>query len=156
MQFVFEIAGDKQVSRRLLRVASYAGDARPVFSSIADLMMRQTDAQFASEGGHASGGWRPLKPATLDTKRRQGLDLRVLHATLALRTSLTVRGDANQLLRIRRDELAWGSTLPYSGAHQNPRPGSTLPQRRPVEFTEAARREILKRIQRYVLTGEVA
>lgn len=156
MRFEFDVAGDRQVSRRLLRIGSYAGDARPVFSSIADLIFAENEKQFASEGAHASGGWQPLAAATLESKRRAGLDPRILHATLALERSLTVRGDANQLLRIRRDELRLASTLPYGGAHQNPKAGSRLPRRRPVELTEAARRTIIKKLQRYLLTGKIS
>lgn len=156
MRFDFEIAGDKQVSRRLLRLGEYAGDASPVFSSIADYMMDETAAQFDSQGGHASGGWEKLKPKTVAAKARRGLDPRILHAHGFLELSLTHRGDSNQILRISADELVFGSKLPYAGAHQNPRPGSPLPRRRPIEFTEGARREIVKRIQRYVITGEVA
>jgi phage gpG-like protein len=156
VRFTFEIAGDKLVEREILRVGLHAKDARPAFEAIADYMMAETREQFASEGRHASGGWKPLKAATLRAKARKGLDPRILHASGALDRSLTSRGDPAQLLQIRPQELVFGSRLVYAAAHQRPKPGSRLPQRRPLQFTEQAKRQILKILQRWLVAGEVA
>lgn len=156
MRIVFEVAGDKQINREILRVGEHAGDARPAFSAIADYIMAETAEQFATAGGHASGGWKPLKPATILEKQRLHQDNGILRRSLALEHSLTLRGDPNQILDVGRDELVFGSRLPYAGAHQNPRPGSRLPQRRPVELTSEARNRIVKVLQRWIMTGEVA
>lgn len=154
MQIVFEISGEKQVNRELLRVGEYAGDARPAFSAIADLIMDETAEQFASEGRHASGGWKPLADSTLREKARLGFGSRgILERTLDLERSLTVRGDANQILEIEPDALTFGSSLRYGDYHQL---GRGVPQRRPVELTEDARRRVVKVLQRWILTGEVA
>lgn len=153
VRFVFEVDGDKLIDRELLRLGNRAIDARPAFVAIADLMISETGEQFASEGRHASGGWKPLKEATLDRKRRKGLRLEILQETGALLSSLTQLGDGNMVLQIQSDSLTYGSKLPYAGAHQNPRPGSPLPRRRPLEFTEATKRRMVKIIQRYVVTG---
>lgn len=161
MRLTFEIAGDKLVERRLERFAGYAGDASPAFARIADLMRSETAKQFESQGRHASGGWKPLSRAYLEEKKRrlargQVRSLAILHATLALGKSLTSGsgasgGDSNQILRITRDSLEYGSRLPYAGAHQNPRPGSRLPQRRPVQFTETAKREMVRILQAHLI-----
>lgn len=158
MRIVFELAGEKQIARDILRVGDRGTDMRPAFHSTADFWMLETERNFESEGRHASGGWTPLNPDYLARKlaHRPRLDPRILHATLALFDSLTVEGDENQVLTIRKNELTYGSRLPYAAAHQRPRPGSRLPRRRPVEFTEAARRQTVKILQRYVMTGEVA
>jgi phage gpG-like protein len=156
MRIVFEVAGDVQVNRDILRVGAYARDARPAFAAIADLIMDETALQFATQGAHASGGWAPLKPATIAEKERAGFGSRgILERTLRLEESLTVKGDPDMILDIRPDELAFGSRVPYAGAHQNPKPGSHLPQRRPVELTEEARRTFIKILQRWIITGEV-
>lgn len=156
MRFTFEISGDKLIEREILRVGAHARDARPAFAVIADFMMGETRRQFDSQGAYASGGWKPLKPATVRAKARRGLDPRILHATGALRRSLTRRGDTNQLLELRPDEMRFGSRLVYAAAHQRPRPTSPLPQRRPLEFTERAKRQIIRTLQRWIVTGEVA
>lgn len=156
MKILFQVAGDVQIEREILRVGQRAADVAPAFDRIVDLWINETGLQFDTAGRHGSGGWRPLKPETIREKQRQGLDNGILRRTLALEDSLTHRGDGNMLLEIGPQELVWGSKLPYAEAHQKPRPGSRLPQRRPVEFTEEARRETVRILQRFILTGEVA
>lgn len=154
MKIVFEVAGDRQIEREILRVGERAVDARPAWYLVADLFMRETARQFETEGAYASGGWAPLKQATLHRKELRGEDPRILHATGALRASLTLRGDPFMVLDAQPGELVFGSKLPYAAAHQSPRPGSRLPRRRPLEFTEQARRDTVKIIQRWIITGE--
>jgi phage gpG-like protein len=156
VRIVLEISGDKQLSRDLLRVGDRAVHAKPALEEIADYWMRLTTLQFDTEGRHASGGWKPLKEETVRRKQLANLDPRILRATGALFGSLTSRGDGNQILDVTETELAYGSRLPYAGAHQNPRPGSRLPQRRPVELTESARRETVKILQRHIFAGRSA
>ncbi len=156
MKLVFEVAGDKQIERELLRVGAFANDATPAFVAIGELMMAETEKQFATEGRHASGGWAPLKPATLEAKIRGGFRTEILQRTGALLDSLTVKGDANMVFEPRPQELVFGSQLPYAAVHQNPRPENPLPRRRPLEFTETTRRQIVKILQRWVMTGGLA
>lgn len=153
MRITLDVHGDRQLSRELVRFADAATDWRPVLSRIADFVISETGEQFDTEGGHASGGWAPLKPATIRAKAARGLDPRILHAHGFLESSLTQRGDPNMILEVSRDELLFGSRLVYAGAHQNPRPGSPLPQRRPVELTEQARRQIVRMLQVWVRYG---
>ena len=156
MRILFEVAGDRQLNRELLGVGDRAGDARPALEAIADLWIVETREQFATEGRHASGGWKPLKSATILAKRRRRLRPEILRATDALMDSLTKRGDDNMILHVSAGELDYGSRLPYAGAHQNPRSTNPLPRRRPVEFTEATRRASVKILQRWLVTGELA
>ncbi len=156
VRFVFEIAGDRLIERELLRFGERTLNASPVFESIADFMMGEEREQFDTEGAYASGGWQPLKEETLRRKAQLELDPRILHATLALERSLTERGDPNQVLEVSADGLVFGSSRPGAAAHQNPRPGSRLPRRRPIEFTEPARQETVRRLQRWMITGELA
>lgn len=157
VRIVFEVAGDRQINREILHIGEHAGDAAPAFSAIADYMMNETAEQFATQGQHASDGWAPLKFSTLREKQKAGFGSRgILERTLALEDSLTRRKDPNQVLEIRPDSLIWGSKLPYALVHQRPKPGNPLPRRRPIEFTETARKNIVRILQRYVITGEVA
>lgn len=155
MKVTIDVVGDVQVARRLTRFAGRARDASPAFETIAEFILGENERQFATQGTHASGGWKPLQPETLRRKLRKGLDPRILHATLALEHAMTRRGDRNQILEVTADGLDFGSTLPYFGAHQRPKPTSPLPQRRPVELREGARRNVVRILQRYLVTGEV-
>jgi phage gpG-like protein len=155
MRLVFEVAGDKLIEREILRMGNYAADARPAFAAIGDLFIEQEVEQFESEGRHASAGWKPIKEETLRRKlnHRPPLDPRILHATGALRRSLTEPGDENMVFEARPQELVYGSKLPYASVHQ--RGGGRVPRRRPIEFTERTKRDAVRILQRWVFTGEV-
>jgi len=153
MQIDFNFYGDQQVSRRILRWQEAAADARPAFEAVADMLMEHEDQQFETQGGLASGGWAALKPATVQAKARQGLDPRILHATLALRRSLTERGDENQELIIEPSWMLFKSKLEYAGFHQT---GTRhMPQRRPIELREQDRQEVVKIVQEFLVYGDV-
>lgn len=154
-RFDFEVAGEKQVSRELLRFGSHASDARPVFHKLHEKFLRIETAQFRTEGGRSSGGWAPLKDSTIASKAAKGLDPRILHATLALSKSLTKMGDKNQVVLITDQFMVFGSNLEYLAPHQLGAPGSNLPRRRPLEFTKNDRVEIMRTIQKYIVTGKV-
>lgn len=154
MNLTIDVFGDTQFSRELLRIGDRAEDMTPVFRELADDFLQMEREQFDSEGRH-SGGWTPLKPSTIESKQRRGLDPRILHATLALRKSLTVLGAAGQIRKISADELVLGTDVrseegfPYPAAHQRPLRGQT--RRRIIEFTPFKRVEWTKAIQRHIL-----
>lgn len=160
MELRLEIFGDVQLSRDLLRFRERGMDMRPVFHNLADDFLDIETRQFESEGRYASGGWQPLTPDYLAWKVRHDLDPRILHATLAMRNSLTVRGAPGQVRRITRDEMFVGTDVrskrgfPYPAVHQNPK-RSPLPRRRPVELREADRDNWVKQVQYYLVYGLV-
>lgn len=135
-------------------MGSRAISAKPAFESIGELLIAETKLQFATQGQHASGGWKPLKQATLDRKRRKGLRLQILQETGALMDSMTERGDANMVFAPTQTSLVFGSKLPYAKYHQT---GTrNMPRRPPLEFTEPTKRAVVKILQRYIVEGAVA
>lgn len=152
MRIEFSVYGDVQLNRDILRVSGRAQNMAPAFARVLELWRHETAAQFESEGDHASGGWQPLAVATVESKQRQGLRPEILRATDALLRSLTT-GDENAIVRITPSELDYGTRLPYGRFHQ--RGTVRMSQRRPVAFTEGARRATIKILQRYLITGEV-
>jgi phage gpG-like protein len=151
--FEFEAAGEKIISRKILRLSERASDARPAFNRIANLWMDYERELFDTEGASGRGKWKPIKASTVAAKQASNLDLRILHATLALRESLTERG-GDQKLMIEPTFMVFGSHLPYADVHQHPkRPG--FPQRRVIDFTEGQKRATIKVLQRFLVKGEV-
>ncbi|MCA1782240.1 MAG: phage virion morphogenesis protein [Intrasporangiaceae bacterium] len=148
-----EVFGDKQTSRELLRFSERPGFMRPVFWTIADEFRSIEKRQFDSQGA-SSRGWRPLKPATVRAKARAGLDPRILHATLRLRRSLTQRG-RDHIRRFSKDEMFVGSKVPYGVHHQFGAPAANLPRRRPVDLSESDRKDFVRRMQLWILKGEL-
>lgn len=149
-----EVFGDKQTARQLLRFSERPGNMRPVFWTIADEFREIEKRQFASQGISGSRGWRRLKPATSAAKAKAGLDPRILHATLRLRKSLTQK-NRDHIRAFRKDEMFVGSKVPYGVHHQFGAPKANLPRRRPVDIREAERKDIVRRIQLWILKGEL-
>lgn len=149
MRLDLDTFGEKQFSRELLRVGQNAGDMRPAFDQVHELMLDVEERQFSTQGRAFSGGWKPLAPRTLSYKARRGLDMRILHATLRLRKSLTQRSHADHVYRATSDEMFVGSRVPYGPFHQSGT--KTMPQRRPFQFDGAVRSDIVKILQRHLL-----
>lgn len=145
--------GEEQISREILRVGQYAGDATPAMTLLARFWYKELAKNFDTAGRHASGGWAPLKPATVADKRRRGLDRRILHATLRLRRSLTQAGAPDGIRVITAHSAAIGTTVPYARFHQSGT--SKMPRRRPLELNEQARKRSVKIVQRYIITGKL-
>jgi len=152
MEFRFEIDGDQLISRRLERFAGRSVDARPAFGAMADTLRGYEKRLFDSEGGSSGAPWSPLADSTRKAKTNAGQDPRILHATLALRRSLADKRDPEHEEIVTPTTLVFGSKLPYARFHQK---GEGVPRRRPLEFNESQKRYLLKKLQRYLVTGEV-
>lgn len=151
MRLDFDVFGERQVSRRLLRVSAAAANASPAFNRIVDRLEEISEEQFDTQGSRAQA-WPPLAQTTLARKRALGLDHRILHATGALRESLT-GGEGGQRI-VTDDFLVFGTTLEYAGVHH--KGGNVIPQRRVIDLTERDRKEMVRTLQRWMMTGQLA
>lgn len=159
MLLELDVFGDVQVSRDLLRLGDRAVDATPAFRQILAELADHEREQFDSSGRHGSGGWEPLTDATKAAKAaspdptvRSNAE-KVLKATEALYDSLTGRDDGGDAIRHASDDtMIFGTSVPYARFHQL---GEGVPQRRPVELADRHRAQLVKTLQRYVLTGEL-
>lgn len=152
MRLDLETFGEKQFSREILRVGANAGDMRPAFDQVHDLVLEVEEKQFTSQGGAYSGGWKPLAPSTKKYKAARNLDPRILHATLRLRKSLTNKTHVDHVFRSSADEMFVGSRVPYGPYHQHGNPPH-LPRRRPFQFDNGVRESIVKILQRHLVEG---
>ncbi len=149
MRLDLEAFGEQQFSREILRVGRNAGDMRPAFNNVHDLLLDVEQAQFSTEGAAYSGGWRPLAASTVAYKARNNLDPRILHATLRLRNSLTQRSHPDHVYDVSSDDMFVGSRVEYGQFHQRGNPN--MPRRRPFQLDNAVRSEIVKILQRHLL-----
>lgn len=153
MRLTLEAFGEVQFSRELLRIGDNAGDMTPAFDDVHEQFLRVEKSQFSSQGKTSSGGWAPLAPRTVEYKRRAHLDPRILHATLRLRDSLINKSHADHIYRTSADEMFMGSKVEYGVHHQFGAPRANVPRRRPIEFTDAFRRRIVKTLQQHLMGG---
>lgn len=146
----FSFYGEEQIDRTLVRFIEAAEDATPVWNVLADRFLVLEGRQFASEGGYASGGWAPLSAAYAAWKAKNYPGKTILRRTDDLWRSLT-QGPAIRIIEPRF--MVVGSDVDYGEYHQTGT--GRMPRRRPIEFTDAERREWVRLIHRWIVTGEL-
>jgi len=144
------LAGDQQLNRELLRFTGNLKDLRPAFARIADELAEATRIHFATEGG-PEGHWAPLSPKYRLWKEKRYPGQPILVRTGALRTDLTQRPFGVE--RITASSMDVGTEIPYAAFHQHGTP--KMPRRRPLELTEKTRIQMVKVLQRYIISGRV-
>lgn len=151
MRILIETFGDTQLDRELLRFNERAVNPIPAFEMIMEEVAKLNTEQFDSQGERSSGGWAPLADSTVLYKAANDLDPRILHATLALRDSLTDRTDSAHEEVVSPEGFMFGSDVGYGEYHQHGT--KNMPMRKPVELTVADREAFVKTLQRYVVEG---
>lgn len=141
--------GDVQLDRTLARYDAI-NDATALWDVLASRFARLERAQFASEGAHASGGWAPLSPRYAEWKADHYPGQTILRREDDLYRSLTSRPLGIEILE--PTFMVLGSDVDYGLFHQLGT--DRMPQRRPVELPESARRDWVKRIHRFLQTGQ--
>lgn len=151
----FEVlSGSNQlISRALTRVSERSADLRPALDAVADFVADVNKQQFEQQAGSVSGRWDPLSPRYKAWKDKHHPGKPILVLSGRLRRDLTVRPFGIE--RIDANSLLVGSDAPYADAHQEGRPGRGLPAR-PVELNRAARTQITRIVQRWVMTGKTS
>jgi phage gpG-like protein len=157
------LAGDKQVSRELLRFGERALAAKPAFEAIGELLLTLEKEQFKTEGKSESGGWDELRASTLASKKGPA----ILDETGELKLSLTERDSDHQIWETTDDFLLFGTDLDYASYLQTGTgdfrgkdrrgnaEGTGMVRRRPLALTELHRAEAVKILQRFITTGLV-
>lgn len=161
MALEFEVFGDVQISRKLLRFGDRAMDAEPAFRRILSQMEDDIAELFSTEGSSGGDAWEPLAESTLQRKARLGQGSAILQATRALLDSLTSDTHGEGIREATGDELRFGSSLMTpDGQHSlvalhqlggDPGP----PVRKPIQFSDPQRRGYVKTLQRYIVEGLV-
>lgn len=144
-----EFYGDVQLDRTLARFADNIGDARPAWDVLADRFGRLERRQFAGEGPF-SGGWQALSPDYAEWKERHYPGKPILERSGDLLRSLTRRPFGVEVLE--PGFMVVGSDVDYGQWHQQGT--DRMPRRRPVEFPEHERREWVRILQRFIVTGQ--
>lgn len=153
MRIVIDTLNEKLVDRELTLMQGRMLDVGAAEPAVSERLRQDMVSQFDTEGRHGSGGWESLSPATIERKRRKGLDLRILHETGALRRSLTIEGARDSVARLVGNTIIeFGTTVDYARFHQH---GRGVPQRRPVQLPDTtARRDVMRILQRHIVRGE--
>lgn len=122
MEFLITINGDELVEKKFEQMGVAALKARRAMMKIALLLLELEEATFESEGQRTSTPWAPASEEWLQRKMRERLDPRTLHASLALRDSMSHLASPDQILAITDRSVSLGSSLPYAAKQNVSRP----------------------------------
>lgn len=141
IEFTIEERGSTRAAAMLHGLALRGGDVRPAAPLFAPVFHADEQRRFALDGP----GWKPLRESTLVRKQQQGHGSRTLRASGRLYSALTSASvDARG-----RDELAFGTDVPYARYHQH---GTRhMPARPVIDFSPAARKALVAVLARYVV-----
>lgn len=154
VRFELEAYGDKLVARELTRFSAHAADASPAFRVIGDQFMRQEKRRFQTKG---NGTWPDIADSTKARKASsrnatvRANANKILIATERLKKSLTVKGAPDQVLITEPSFMVFGTSVEYAQFHQN---AKGVPMRKPLGFTETGKRDALRTLQRFIVTGD--
>lgn len=151
MQFVLHETGFDAVETRLLRFERTVVNMRPVLERIGARLEGEIEKNFARESA-AGKSWAPLAASTLARKRALGYPEDILVATGALKRSLR-EGGANNIHQVGRDFVRVGTTDEKAAFHQ--KGTSKMPARPFAVVSKDFRRETVKRMQRWIVEGEL-
>lgn len=146
-----KVFGDVQFSRTIDLTGRRARRMRPVFDQIGHNLADIMTEQFQTSGARGQGGWAPLKPTTIESKRAHGSPTpeRPLEDTGRGRESFRY-GDSLNIFEATDDYLHYGSMADWLAYHQ-PDPQD----RRVFELTDRDRRDIVSDMQVWIVTGEL-
>lgn len=122
MEFSITAMGVRQAQLRFSRLEGAAADASLLFLQILEMFYEIEKSTFDSQGRRGGGSWRAVTDEWMQRKMRNGLDLRINHANLTLRKSVTEPAADYQEAQIGPQHLRFGSTLPYAAVTQRNRP----------------------------------
>ncbi len=151
-QISFAFSGDLQLDRTLERIDARAVDAAPAFDKMGNSLLLAEQRQFKSAGGYGSGGWAPLSEPYATRKRRQVGNKPILVYTGTLRQGLTHRPFPIDV--VEAGFAVFGTDLDYALYLQNGTP--RMPARPVIDLPESIRRNWVKILQRWLITGVAA
>lgn len=144
--FTTEVIGERELKAAFETVEKGMLDLRQLgaWNAVQSKFYKVEKELFASEGGSGkSGRWQQLSSPYKEVKARRYGPMSILQATGQMYRSLTsTTGDS--IVEKTAQTLALGTRLKYAGMHH--RGGGRLPQRKPIDMTDAQEKRVLKPI----------
>lgn len=136
MTFTVKVVGLKEAFQMIRGGKLAVSNMKPAMELVADDLLLAIEQNFESQGRRGGGSWKPDSTEWANRKAAAGLDPRILHATEALRDSMTVRGDPAMDLHITNKQIRLDSFLEYAAVQQYGGGRSKLPARPYARFTQ--------------------
>lgn len=145
------------ISRGIRAIGVRAEHLQAVGPQIGSMLSRAVQRQFSTKGAYMGTPWKPLSPATLIDKARQGYATpNPLVRTGRLKMSFV--GRPMDIERYGKNGFRFGSSLDRAvwqqkGTRRNGR--RHIPPRKIMVITRGIRSDITKKIANYVIKGKL-
>ncbi|MGI8655476.1 MAG: hypothetical protein ACR2LC_09680 [Pyrinomonadaceae bacterium] len=125
-----EIEGSARLDSALTLMVEGLADLSKLAPLVFPIYRESVERNFQSQGGDVRG-WTLLTPADGRSRIRRGFggSAPIEQQTGKLLASLTVEGAEGNVTRVSKDEIAYGSNLPYAKAQHYGNPARNLPER---------------------------
>ena len=140
--------GENKLSRILINVQKKLKNFTEPLTKSAQLLLKDIDANFVSEGGLV-GGWAPLKPATVEGRLKEGFGAGpILQRTRRYRSSFKASVNSKRA-------VIESKGIDYHKYHQSSAPRiqgkseDRLPRRQTLFLREGTKKEIDRYFQEY-------
>lgn len=144
MQVDVQVRGDREAVALTHRLSGRLADGTPKLLGLVDQLLEAQRDRFRGRGQR----WKRLSPTTVAKDRQQGRDPRTLVLTGELMRSLTIRGHPQQIVRVSRGELRFGTRVYYARFHHR---GEGNPKRTVVGLTRPQKRSVVDELRRLLL-----
>lgn len=146
------IVGEQVFARTLQGLEERAEDLRPVWDKLANRFGSAMKRQFSSEGRYGGSGWAPLSPDYAAAKARMWPGQPILVASGGMRAGLT---DQPFDVDVREPHMFIVGTMdPKAEWHH--KGAGRLPRRPVVQLPETEKRDWVKELQRFYVTGRTS
>lgn len=145
---VIEDRGTAAATHDLAQLGVRAKDVRKVSQRIRTVYRKSERQRFNARGP----GWPPLAESTVETKRRKGLDLRIMRARDTLADSLIKSRAPQQINERRPDGFRFGTRVRYAYYHEKGM--GRLPVRDLINLTADDRKQIDNILMQFIVEGD--
>lgn len=149
-RFEVHTTGAVEGARRLQAIGGRGADARPAWPLVFEQLSHDVEERFRTRGGETK--WQPLAPSTVASKARKNEDPRIMRASNALYTSLTIPRGKKSLRRKAKTQARHGTTLFYARFHQY---GAGVPKRPVLDVSERLEKSIAETLELFVAKGQL-
>lgn len=102
------------LSKEVQALLDSLDDMTPLLKRLGNAAHEIWEEKFEREGP----GWMPLEDATLDRRRKEGKDAKILRDTQKLFGSLTDSASEGSVYELNDESLVIGTNLEYAAVHQ--------------------------------------
>lgn len=151
MDFNLNIYKADLLRSKISRFTDQIKNWKPLFERLGDEFSDIMREQFASEGAHASGGWKPLVKWYADWKEKNYPGRSILVQTGDMADSLISKSNRNSVREISETDMRIGTKDKKAVWHHFGSPKTKLPARPIIKFSREDNTRWVKKAHEWIV-----